>query len=208
MEMSISRAKVLRGALAGLAMMAVGAPALAQQGVNGRNVTAVITPQGEFVLLPGGQWTERGSNGAGFNFTEQNRDDWSVYLFDASRNVRLQLDLHRRKVGYSDGGAMSDLYDITGSSAAVNGRNVSRVDFRGGSYRMTGPSKWVEAGTNGGTFTFSEESRDDWSVYLNDRSRNVRIQLDLHTRKVMYADSGAPQKRPLYEITGSSAIGN
>jgi hypothetical protein len=52
-----------------------------------------------------------------FRFVEQNRDEWSVYLLDASRNVRIQIDLFRKKIGYAAGSApSSDLYDVLDSS--------------------------------------------------------------------------------------------
>jgi hypothetical protein len=48
-----------------------------------------------------------------FRFEEVQRDDWSVYLVDRSRGVNLQLDLHTRRVMYSQGnGARSELYQI------------------------------------------------------------------------------------------------
>ena len=47
------------------------------------------------------------------------RDDWSVHLFDAGRNLRIQLDVWRRMVGISvDGKPMEDFHPITRVSAA------------------------------------------------------------------------------------------
>jgi len=41
---------------------------------------------------------------------ETGRDDWSVYLDDPSRDVQLQIDLHRKWIGYgANSGAKSDL---------------------------------------------------------------------------------------------------
>ena len=71
---------------------------------------------------------------------------------------------------------------------------------------MVGVGRWEERGSDGNGFQFNEDRRDDWSVYLLDPSRGVKLQLDLHTRKVMYSDSGAPSPRPLYDITGMSAF--
>lgn len=92
------------------------------------------------------------------------------------------------------------------AQSAVNGRNATAVDFglgavKQGEYRQSAPRQWVETNQKGQTtFRFEETNRDDWSVYLADRSRNVNIQLDLHTRKVMYSDAGSPKPRPLYDI--------
>ncbi len=177
--------------------------------VTGRNVTEVTTPEARFVLTPGAGWEERGRDGGRFQFAEQNRDDWSVYLFDASRGVRIQLDLHTRTVSYADAGApgMRPLYRISDASAVVNGRNMTRAWTATGQFVMTGPGRWEERGANGAAFQFAETNRDDWSVHLHDASRGVSLALDAHTRRVMYSDSGAPQWRPLYDITRVSAVG-
>lgn len=189
------------------ALLASALPAMAQGAVTGRNVTSVKRSGGRMVMGPMGAWTERGDDGVSFQFRETGRDDWSVYLLDASRGVKLQIDLHRRQVRYAEGdGPFNDLYPITGVSAEVNGRNAMVVEISGGFYRMTGPGRWEERGSDGGGFQFNEDRRDDWSIYLVDASRGVRLQLDLHTRKVMYADSGAPAMRPLYDITRASAF--
>jgi hypothetical protein len=176
--------------------------------VTGQTVTSVSTPTGQFKAQPFHKWIEQGSNGASFTFDEQNRDDWSVYLTDPSRGVRLQIDLHRKQIFYADASApqMRPLYGIVGSSSEVNGRNVVSVRMPSGQYRMTGAGTWVEQGNNGATFNFAEDSRDDWSVYLLDGSRGVRLQLDLHRRQIFYADTSAPDMRPLYAITGMSAV--
>jgi hypothetical protein len=199
------------GGLGAVAVLAAAAPALAQaQPVTGRNVTEVAFANGRFIMGPMGQWDERGDDSGHFRFSEMNRDDWSVYLFDGSRGVRLQLDLHTRKVMYADASdpAMRPLYEVTGASAVVNGRNASRVWTSATHFRMTGPGQWEERGGDGASFLFSEQGRDDWSVYLFDGSRGVSLQLDLHTRKVMYSDSGAPERRPLYDIIRSGAVDN
>lgn len=93
------------------------------------------------------------------------------------------------------------------AAEGVNGESVTNVVFgqRGqqlGQFRQTGPGRWREtqaASSNGG-FEFEETGRDEWSVYLFDRSRNVRIQLDLHRKLVLYDDGAADDMRPLYEI--------
>lgn len=209
------------GAAAVLALAALGLAAPAAQAipaprpdaqpspVTGRTVTEVTTPEGKFVLTAGTGWEERGRDGGRFQFAEQNRDDWSVYLFDATRGVRIQLDLHTRTVSYADAGApaMRPLYRISGASAVVNGRNMSRAWTAESQFVMTGAGRWEERGANGAAFQFAETNRDDWSVYLHDASRGVSLALDAHTRRVMYSDSGAPQPRPLYDITRVSAVG-
>ena len=79
----------------------------------------------------------------------------------------------------------------------VNGRNVTEVSYPGGSISLRG-NRWTERNADG-SHTFAETGRDDWSVYLLDRSRGVRLQLDLHRKLVLYADGNAPMQ-PLYQI--------
>jgi len=84
------------------------------QKVNGYSVSVVkFSNTGKFKRIGKGKWAEYGAQGPRFRFTEKSRDEWSVYLHDASRNVNIQLDLHRKKVVYSVGnGARSDIYNI------------------------------------------------------------------------------------------------
>jgi membrane-bound inhibitor of C-type lysozyme len=91
----------------------------ASAGVNGFTVGAVIHPGGSFNAVGNGQWQETDAQGrVSFHFQEETRDEWSVYLFDASRNVSLQLDLHRGQVLYGVGAEPKRvLYQITGSFA-------------------------------------------------------------------------------------------
>jgi hypothetical protein len=174
--------------------------------VNGRNVTIVLTRPAEFVLMPLGRWIEIGANGNTNNFVEEKRDEWSVYLFDASREVRLQFDLSKKQIFYSDSSSPKrPLYPIDSVSAEVNGGNAVLVKYQGGQYRQTGPDRWVETGADGATFDFVEDLRDDWSVHLSDASRAVRVQLDLSKKQIYYSESNS-KKRPLYAITGVSAV--
>lgn len=177
---------------------------IAQAATNGRNVNVVSVEQGTFRQISSNQWVEQNKQGQRvFSFTETHRDDWSVYLHDASRNVRLQLDMHRKIVGYSDANNTTkrDLYRITSGSSKLSGWLVKNVAFNNGAFVNRGNKNWVETGaSNEVRFNFSEIARDDWSVYLKDHSRNVHIQLDLHTRKIMY-NAGNDPRVPLYNIT-------
>jgi len=190
-----------------VAGLAFAEPAMAQSGVNGRNVTIVMTREANFYLRPSGRWVEvSNSSNARFSFAEENRDDWSVYLVDRSRGVRLQLDLHRGQIFYSDTGNPNrrPLYGITGSSARVDGYNAISVNYPGGFFRLGGGKQWVEVNQNG-RYQFVEENRDEWSVYLYDRSREVRIQLDLY-RKEIFISSPGQNRTVLYRVTAASAF--
>lgn len=155
----------------------------------GMNVTYVAYNQGSFRQIADKKWGEFRLNGKqAFTFDELGRDMWSVYLIDKSRGgMRIQLDLHTKKVNI-DG---TPYYNITKTRKAY-GMNVQLVVYaltnngnKTGSFKQTGDKKWTEYGTNKDTNRFEETHRDEWSVYLIDKTRNnMRIQLDLHTKKV------------------------
>ena len=86
----------------------------------------------------------------------------------------------------------------------VNGRTVTSVTTTASSFVQRTGGRWEERDSQAVIAAYEETSRDDWIVYLIDRSRGVRIQLDLSNRNVMYADDGAPQMRVLYRITDTS----
>jgi hypothetical protein len=94
-------------------------------------------------------------------------------------------------------------------NAAVKGDNVQRADYgtggvKFGYYAQTGPKNWKEVNEKDQThFKFNEVNRDEWSVYLNDPSRNVSIQIDLFRKKISYRNADSP-KRDLYDVLGSS----
>lgn len=192
-----------------------------QQGnaqVNGRNVTYVKFVDssnkfaGTFVKRGGGNtWAEEGTQQgkSRYTFQETHRDDWSVYLKDASRGVNIHLDLHTKKVMYSDKSNTTRraLYKISQVYAGANGWTVCNVQFGHnsstnlGAYVQKGGKSWVEQNKSGQTtFRFNEVGRDEWSVYLNDPARGVNIQLDLYTKKVMYSDRTTSTKRSQYKI--------
>lgn len=196
---------------------------LLAQTINGRNVKSIKYKEangatGVFWVSSGTNWVEQNSGGTRYNFREYRaRDEWSVYLKDESRNVFIQLDLWRKKVSYIKGSTKQDLYPIylsfnknnftnagSSTSSSINGKNVSMVYFNGGSYKFQGASKgnmWSENGADGKVkFIFNQQMRDEWSVYLYDPKRNVKIQLDLHRKKVIYS-VGTGARTDLYSIT-------
>jgi hypothetical protein len=96
----------------------------------------------------------------------------------------------------------------------VTGYNLTLVKYTNGEVDPAGQFKLVdtkvweeESFINGSIYKFSEESRDDWSVYLYDASREMKIQLDLYTKKVNI-DYDSPDWGTLYNITSSSAESN
>ncbi|MGH8029645.1 MAG: hypothetical protein ACREO3_06905, partial [Arenimonas sp.] len=152
------------------------------------------------------------------------RDEWSVYLLDRSRNVRIQLDLHRREVILDERGAQRVLYAIrsaraggipqpvaiaprpvvTPATLGAKGPDATQVGYDGGTFAMLGPGRWIERNA-GGAHEFEETGRDEWSVHLIDRSRNLGIQLDLFRKEVILDERGA--RRVLYAIRSARADG-
>ena len=200
-----------------VALVLAFACSISAQSPNGRNVKMVVfgtgaTESGMFRMAGyAGEWVETGPDHAQvrFRFRERTRDDWSVYLRDASRGVNVQLDLHTKKVMYSDASSPKprELAQILGADARVNGWLVTRVSFgdspHAGSYTQNG-RQWIERGGRGGKprFRFDETGRDDWSVYLHDASRKVDLQIDLHTGTIYYTDPDTPREA-LYRIKAS-----
>jgi TIR domain len=102
----------------------------------------------------------------------------------------------------------------TSNPDVVTGYNVTLVKYTNGEVDPAGQFKLVdtkvweeESFINNSKFLFSEELRDDWSVYLYDASRELKIQLDLYTKKVNI-DYDSPDWGTLYSITSSSAKSN
>ncbi len=98
--------------------------------------------------------------------------------------------------------------------AAVKGPNLTAVEVGAlggagaalGQYRQTAALAWAEVPATGQiSFRFDEVGRDEWSVYLVDRSRGVKLRLDLYLKTVFYSDAGAPTDRPLYAIRAADA---
>ena len=88
----------------------------------------------------------------------------------------------------------------------VNGNNVTRVFHSGGgSFEHDEGGRWLEYGSDGSViFSFEEERRDYNSVWLFDRSRRVRVEINLRTGDI----NGTPpfaRTRLLYRITDADA---
>jgi hypothetical protein len=98
-----------------------------------------------------------------------------------------------------------ETFTLVDRSEKPNGRNVKRVVFDSGKgqFRQAGQGTWVEESADGDVrFRFREMNRDDWSVYLFDPSRNVNLQLDLHTKKINYSDASHSSYQ-IYAVTAA-----
>jgi hypothetical protein len=84
--------------------------------VKGTNATMVEfsgpgSQRGAFYKRPDGMWIESGYAGeARLTFKEAGRDEWSVYLEDATRKSRVQIDLFKMKIFAGDIGQRATMY--------------------------------------------------------------------------------------------------
>lgn len=65
--------------------------------MNVDGVTLVRYGGGQFVLSGPGQWTETNGDGT-FVYQENGRDPWSIYLYDTTRGLDIQLDIWTMEV--------------------------------------------------------------------------------------------------------------
>lgn len=99
----------------------------------------------------------------------------------------------------------SPLNSDSNGSRGVSGFNVESVYHSEGSFVNRGDGYWSERDANGNTkFNFREVNRTEYSVYLNDRSRDVTIQLDLPNQKIFYTE-GNRSTIGLYDITSAQS---
>ncbi|MEM1368101.1 MAG: hypothetical protein AAGG02_08785 [Cyanobacteria bacterium P01_H01_bin.15] len=93
---------------------------LTSGGLTGRNVMQANYADGRFQKTQPGGWQEFNAVGeATFSFQETARDDWSVYLIDPSRNLQIQIDIHRKMISWGqNNGPRSDLYPIVSMARA------------------------------------------------------------------------------------------
>lgn len=101
---------------------------LAQAGqVTGFNLQVAVYPGGKFEKWEGDTWREYSPNGL-FNFVEQARGETTVMLFDATRNVYIELDIANREVRYGEAGqSFQALYPIT-EMIADNAGNGGQIN--------------------------------------------------------------------------------
>lgn len=87
-------------------------------------------------------------------------------------------------------------------SKVVNASNVRKVEHSSGIFEQISATGWVESSTRiTDKFNFTELKRDEGSVYLIDKSRNITIKLDLEDSKI-YIDFMNPNGgRAIYDIT-------
>lgn len=162
--------------------------------VNGFSATRVVYEAPEKVFGVGGfvqinreTWSETNADDT-FIFTIVERTESSIFLRDADRGVDIELDLNRNKVVFGDDfGTSFDLYDIrTAAPEQINAFVVREYKNDFTTFLQTGAFSWVETLSDGTQYTYEEYSRDEWSSFLRDESRNVKIQIDLFLDVIKY----------------------
>ena len=162
----------------------------------GQTVTIKPSPKNR------GNWIEHTPNGAK-SFAVVQRDKWSVYLWDASRGIAMQLDLHQKRINLGPGDASgmikakTDFYHILGANR-TKGPSVTAAAYRDPQTGRTVPvsvssrdrNKWIEHSPNG-AFSFRVIAKDEWSVYLFDKRRNMALQIDLFQKKIKYGTANS-----------------
>lgn len=101
----------------------------------------------------------------------------------------------------SAGAVQQDQSADDSDSGRTNGFSVKKVFFDGGAYVRGNNGKWTERGDDGDvTFRFVEVDSTEDEVFLEDRSRGVKITLNLADSMIYYSDR-KQKRRPLYPIT-------
>ena len=158
-----------------------------------------------------------------FTWQVENRDEWSIYLTDKSRGMYMQIDMYRMWVQLSWKGqpkydfkkiisAQSKNPNISQSStiklgdvgeavksnvpkAKSNGYDTTFVKFDTGTLEQSSSINWIEYAVDGITprFTWQVENRDEWSIYLTDKSRGMYMQIDMYRMWVQLSWKGQPK---------------
>lgn len=185
--------------------------------VNGRTANSVrfgdmgSSPLGYYWQADHGKWIEIGEvNGtinsqASFCFNEINRDDWSVYLHDISREVYISLDLHRKVVVYRHKETTFDLYKILNASTFqrepdrlnhFTNNSIHTIDVGQpgilplGQFKKTGLFSWVKLAPNGKVLgRLTEIGRYLERIILYDANRFVTLEFDFRKKNVVYTDA-------------------
>lgn len=84
--------------------------------IDGHLMREVLYDGGRFVKVAHNRWEEQNDDGS-FSFNEARRDPWSAYLYDASRDVSIQLDLYTQEIYVTSGdGPRELLYSVSGAN--------------------------------------------------------------------------------------------
>ena len=147
----------------------------------------VTSKIGGFLQINATQWMEGNDDGR-FYYTETSRTGSSIFLFDNSRSVTIELDMINYRVNYSDLNSSFYIYKISDPQPQkANGWVVNEVVRDFATFLMTMPGEWVETSTDGTTHTYSEWGRSEGELYIWDTSRDLHMKIDLLSDKIYYS---------------------
>ena len=158
-----------------------------------------------------GTWIENYTNSSGdpesWEFQEKGRSAHAVHLYCPKRDVWFHLDILKREVSAAEtSGTSHHFYDIISASFGMNGHTINHVVLTNttktvGSLRQTGETLWVEDNIERGPAiaSYVQTERTDSSVFLEDKSRQLRIEISLAENKVFQLGK-AGKKTLLYRI--------
>lgn len=88
------------------------------------------------------------------------------------------------------------------ASTAAASQGVTVVLFDGGSFAQTDSKTWKEfSKDNVAKFTFQEVTRKGNSIFIDDKSRDFQVELDVAQRKIRVSETGKKTFRDLYNIS-------
>jgi hypothetical protein len=147
---------------------------------------------GGYFIRQSDKWVEYSPHNT-FTFQETGRDDWTAYLYDSGRGVRLFLDIWKGTVFYQENGKDSfALYYMTDrlTGKGVKGSNVDAVSVDNGKTLLAIVNgKWVD-GSNSNSY--QEIYRNANVVYL--RGGSDSIILDISKMEIQNMDGNLRQK--------------
>lgn len=170
--------------------------------LDGLATTHVTYGGGAFVQITTDKWFEH--NGDGIHvWAADGRDERSIRLRNDARSVTMRLDMQTMEAHYAGREGSWVLYQLDDSQpSTIDGHLMREVLYDGGRFVKVDHGRWLEQNDTG-TYSFVEYGRDPWSVYLSDASRDVRVQLDLYTRRIQATWGDGPTEL-LYTVTGAN----
>lgn len=156
---------------------------------------------GGFAQINTDLWIEANVYGS-FRYTEDSRGGWDVTLSQADGVEQVIIDYEARLISFGD----TERPFHTASSPVFMERGwvVTRAAYDGGAFVQLSESLWVENSADG-TFTFEEQRRDGWTIYLYDGERGRTIELDCWTGEIFSRPDSDEMYTLIAEIRSTEA---
>ncbi|MCH9687505.1 MAG: hypothetical protein K0V04_39085, partial [Deltaproteobacteria bacterium] len=178
--------------------------------VNGYSAIRIDIDTNDTFEKVGDVWVRRSfTGGIRYTFEEVDRDEWSVFLHDESRDRTVILDLHTRNAHYRDDNepltVFSSIVAAYDTHKAVNGLNTNRVEIHSGdgAFQNYG-AVWHELDQDGEVVdTFTECGRFDLLVCVckPQGDGTLMLEMNLLTRKASYWDNGYTFLSDIYDAS-------